>query len=131
MGKKFEELKSLINAFGGAVDPTDDTVADLISKLVKVACKSYKITANRVGSQFIVDQDYEEIKKAVESGEELYLQVKVNDGAYEYYDWVSYVDYIDCKSVVFSRIECDDNEIQVKTMYINADGSTEYYERTL
>lgn len=127
MGKKFEELKSLVNAFGGTVEPTDDTVADLICKLVKVACKSYEIKATCIDGVWSIDTPYSEIQEAVENGECVYIKSELSTGTYEIYQWVSYVNKDSLRCMVFSRTECLDNEMWCKTLYLYSDNSTEYY----
>ena len=128
MGKKIEELKSLINAFGGTVEPTDDTVGDLIGKLVTVACKDYEITATCNDGVWSVDTPFTEIKEAVENKEMLHLIAEVGEGAYEVYQWVSYVDNHIMNAVVFARTECYGSETWVRTLYIKSDNTTDYHE---
>lgn len=128
MGKKVEELKNLISTFGGSCDPTDDTVGDLICKLVKVACKSYEVKAKCINGVWSVETPYAEIQTAVENGESLYLKAEVGENTYEVFNWVSYVDHNNLHCVVFARTECYESEMWCRTLYINSDNTTEFYE---
>lgn len=128
MGKKVEELKELINAFGGTVDPNDDTVSELLYRLVNVACKTYEITASNIDGEWSIDKSFSEIKKAVEHNEILHLLVDVGGGGTEVYHWVSYAQPPNVNAVVFSRVECYQNETCCKTLFIYSDDTTEYHE---
>lgn len=122
MGNKVSILRQLVEAFGGTVSPEDDTVCEVMSKLVNTACKSYEVKVTHEGESLISDKTYDDVIEALDKGELPYVMTESGQGGLKHYHFnTSYTNNGLC-GVIFTNNYWDDYGLSVSSLYILNDG---------